>query len=445
MGGRSLTRRAAGAAFVVVAVSFVLAACGSSSTSTKPDVRGVLSFDESTTSDANGALPIANAGLACGSDTQGFGTELLSISNVRLAKVLREWGEIVPGLRANAEGTITGLVFSNADLPFQHPFGDDLTFDIALDRPYSRLAQLHGTVLPAGPLGALHWELEQGLFPHADTTAYLPGFIPQNGDRVVTSGSWIVDCGHTDFHTEIHPGTFVAFGGQHGSATTVHAFVDPYYETQLYTPNPSLAAAFSDPSRFGSGASAPFPAYLAGQIVRLAHVGDPGPLGFLNHLEAHQLEAANHISPPTWYACAPGSKPSGGRLSVSYQFTSRPGVSVRATPDEDTGCVAVMVRFGRAYAPMSVTRKDCPQPWPLINAQAQAALGSSDVNILAAIQRLVPPSIRPLVARTPVVDCYDPLVVPPPGRGGGRTSMVTSGSQPYPFYGAITVSWAKGS
>src|SRR6266568_453510 len=39
--------------------------------------------------------------------------------------------------------------------------------------------------------------MDQGLLPR--------GYRPQDGDRVVVFGRWIVDAGHDDFHTEIHP------------------------------------------------------------------------------------------------------------------------------------------------------------------------------------------------------------------------------------------------
>ena len=49
--------------------------------------------------------------------------------------------------------------------------------------------------------GALGVEGEQWYYPL--------GFRPEPGDRAVVRGLWIVDCGHPDWHTELHPASLV--------------------------------------------------------------------------------------------------------------------------------------------------------------------------------------------------------------------------------------------
>jgi len=49
--------------------------------------------------------------------------------------------------------------------------------------------------------GALGIEGEQWYYPF--------GFRPEPGDRTVVRGSWIIDCGHPDWHTELHPASLL--------------------------------------------------------------------------------------------------------------------------------------------------------------------------------------------------------------------------------------------
>lgn len=45
--------------------------------------------------------------------------------------------------------------------------------------------------------GTIENEIEQWLVP--------VGFRPEPGDRIFMSGRWIIDCGHDDWHAELHP------------------------------------------------------------------------------------------------------------------------------------------------------------------------------------------------------------------------------------------------
>jgi hypothetical protein len=45
--------------------------------------------------------------------------------------------------------------------------------------------------------GSLETEIEQWLIP--------VGFRPEPGDRISMTGRWVVDCGHDDWHAELHP------------------------------------------------------------------------------------------------------------------------------------------------------------------------------------------------------------------------------------------------
>jgi hypothetical protein len=188
-------------------------------------------------------------------------------------------------------------------------------------------------------------------------------------------------------------------------------------------------------------ATVPLPRYLFNQLLRMVGVGDPGPLGHLERLESHHVLEANRQSPVTWYACAPGRRPRGASLSASYRFTTRPGVSVAVVKNEDTGCVSFKATIGKSYQPIHPTRKDCELDWDLLTEQTQEALQNPSVNIRELIAEKVPESARKKVLRNPVIDCYDPLVVPEPGRPDGAPGAFVSAAQPFPFYGTVEVSW----
>ena len=53
------------------------------------------------------------------------------------------------------------------------------------------------------------------------------GYIPHEGDRIAMRGRWIIDCGHNDFHAELHPITFMAFGHEEGNKTVVQCWPTP--------------------------------------------------------------------------------------------------------------------------------------------------------------------------------------------------------------------------
>ena len=114
---------------------------------------------------------------------------------------------------------------SEADVPFVHPFGFDFEFFVVPDAPYTSLlapsnrapknnedgrdyffALKHAKEdlgLEANAIaGVLGVEIEQCLVPEP--------YRLQDGDRVAIFGRWIVDAGHKDFYSEIHPPLLLA-------------------------------------------------------------------------------------------------------------------------------------------------------------------------------------------------------------------------------------------
>jgi hypothetical protein len=414
----------------------LLVGCGEKQT-VKPDVGGIIGFDRRTAPEANEPVPEANANFACG-DTQPFGQELVTLDNPALAHVRGEWGDVVPGKDAYITGVASQAQLFTADLPFTHPFGNDFTFNVKLDKPYASIGQIAGIPDTSGgipPVGSIHTEIEQGLIPHSSPDTFLQGFEPANGDTIAAYGRWIIDCGHGDFHTEIHPPALLSFAHQQGAATVAHAFFDPYRVTELYSPDPGVSTAFGNNARFNDSNTQQLPSYFVSELLRIIQGTD-------SQITAHTLLTTPSIRSVTWYTCAPGQKPTGGKLSASYHFTTRPGVTLTATPDESIGCVRFDARIEPSFKPFVPVAKTCEYPWAQFNPELMLALGNPNLDILELIKSKVPAEFVPTVQRPVIFDCYDPLVVQAPGPANGQTGITTA-DQPYPFYGDATVSWSK--
>jgi hypothetical protein len=430
--------RARLAASAVLVMALLAAACGSSSSTPKPVVSGSVGFDQNTATTSNGTIPQADPFFACGSSDKTFGTELLQ-TRPDLAKVANEWGDVVPGKEMLATGTVTNVQLFAGDLPFTHPFGTDLNINIKLDPPYSKLAQILGTESSGLPAGDLHMELSQGLVPHQDPTNILTGFLPVQGDRFAAMGHWIIDCGHGDFHTELHPMTFLAYAHTEGAKTVAHVFYDPYVDTQVFTPLADKVVDFSDPSRVTEPGSQRFPLYLFQELLRIGHLGPKGALCCADRITSNEIIDANTDPVPSFYVCPPGAA-GGGSATFQSSFVTRPGVTVTGEADSDTGCVRFDATIGSDYKPLTPARKDCVTPWDELNSLAGQALGDPTIDLRKGIGAQVPASFLPAVNRDPEQSCYDPMVAPAPAAPADGLHAKADPGQAFPFYGEITVS-----
>src|SRR6266480_3061391 len=135
--------------------------------------RELVEFEKEATLAANGpippvpAKPLEEVKEVCGSETEVFGSELLSGTPPSKIKVKNEWADIVAGKDMMVSGTISDVEESGGDLSIDHPFSRDFTFDVLLDEPYWTLSRQLG---PGASEGAgeheLHMELEDGQLLH---------------------------------------------------------------------------------------------------------------------------------------------------------------------------------------------------------------------------------------------------------------------------------------
>lgn len=396
-----------------------------------------------------------------------------------------------------ADPTISGK-----DLPFTHPFGTDWEFFIVPDQNYaSLLAASNGCTsftasgacvnnldfgntgnaactaagvpndcctgsaagscnvdqeyrdaveaihtqqlpLPTSPLGVqgiLGFESDQGLIP-PDYRARAHA-----GDRVAMFGRWITDCGHPDFHTEMHPPLLTAFGRETtGSAgqpvTSTEVISRPFLVGQTFEDGKGIRHHLYDELLKGMAIPDCFP---IDDIVSAALDEDGGckvtecdpitgicidtyclavPLWFnvpcTTRFEAHPnfepkpfkgVQTMSYVvSPPIPRQCA------ARKLLVSAHFTVRHGVSAKVEP------------FPTDAAKVTISMDDSQYTAPPLPPKADLNLSLDDLKFLNkdtadtietirdVLLALTPikPTIGPLfalfLAEGLLTDCYDP-------------------------------------
>lgn len=434
-----------------------LVGCGgdddSQSSRTAPD-QPVLAFDDAAAVAANGDYPAADPLAVCGADDRRFLAELVG-GNPLNYKVPLRLADIKPSPSAvMVSGTATHVVVGAGDFPFDHTFGSDFNMDVALDPPYTDAGQKFGVVG-----GDLHVELAAGQLPHEETQ---PGpatgeewedmsarsrqgiferFIPDVGSRVLVMGHWIVDCGHLDFQTELHPITFMANSRVIGGKTIADAFFNPYRETQYYHPDPEEALDFENPSRSSDPNTVPFPLALIDSVLRIQDAA-PEPYPSIDHLESWALIEPSQTSPVNWWVCAPPGS-TGRRMEVKYHWITRPGVEIEVIPHDESSCAEVRTVLGSATIVPPAPRV-CVTPWDFLNEVAGEEAGIEDLDLQAQLGTFVQPQFESRLDPAPIMNCYDSLDGPElEAEPAGQTIEVMEDLL-IPFYGTISVELAGG-
>ncbi|HWE23966.1 MAG TPA: hypothetical protein VG496_08490, partial [Myxococcales bacterium] len=341
---------------------------------------------------------------ACAADpTRTYLAELFIQHDVQ---VKWHWAPIVGGPDSNQPtlnqpefslaGTLADASESTSDLLADHPFGFDFVSDVTPDPAFAFLVFGEPT---------LHPEIEMGTFPRADLS-----FFPQQGDRTLMRGVWVLDCGHPPYGAEMHPPTFVSDARTADARTTIAmAVVAPYRSSLLFNPDPALSADFASTARFSNPATRAFS--IALQAAVLAAAFDRT----IQHLSTHALMTANRFDTLDWAICAPLPRPIGATLEASWRFTTRTGVTLVAQPLEADGCVRFTATMTSAYQPMPLAHLDAEWSWDEINRSASDELGSPIDVRQALIDSLTPlfpdagqiPALQ--LANNPLIDAYAAL------------------------------------
>ena len=254
---------------------------------------------------------------------------------------------------------------SDSDIWFTHPFGNDFEFFIIPDPQYQSLLGAHNTgrdatgkVLDKEYNGATQLARDKKTFNLPAERGVLGvetdvGLVPlsfrnliKDGTRIATFGRWIVDCGHNDFHTEIHPPLLMAVAmpapppaGVQGASemTSVQIMSRPYTVSQRFSEGnfidhlvqevknvQSTTLGFPDTSwRVEAHPTVLTPPYDGRPYIKLLVQPPPRKRGDL----------------------VPHPLPRPQRLMVSYHFTHRTGVAVRLF-DAGNGTVGMIIVLG---------------------------------------------------------------------------------------------------
>jgi hypothetical protein len=379
---------------------------------------------------------------ACAADTSR--TYLAELFVQHDVQVKWHWAPIVSGPTADKPtldqpefslaGTLADASDSTDDLLADHPFGVDVVSDVAPDPAF-------GFLVFGGPgvtETTLHPEIETRIFPRAALN-----FFPQQGDRTLMHGVWVLDCGHPPYGAEMHPPTFVSDARSIDPRTTIAmAVVAPYRSSLLFNSDASLATDFASAARFSNPGTQPFSSALEGAVLAAAIDRS------IQHLSTHALMTANRFESLDWAVCAPLPRPSGATLDATWRFTTRTGVTVTAVPLEANGCVRFTATMNVGYQPMLLVHADAEWSWSEISASASNELGAPIDVRQALIDSLTPlfadasqiPALQP--GNNPLIDAYAPLV-PRPGADADSPTAVETGAddQPFPFYGRVRVGW----
>ncbi len=212
-----------------------------------------------------------------------------------------------PGQDYGDDGTVVSgravaPAMSDSDNPLVHPFGFDFEWYVAPDPQDAYL------LAPGNANRMLGIEIDGGLMPAA--------YRVHENDRVAIAGRWIVDCGHSDFHTEIHPPLIVAAARALPQGAVIMTVTSrPWLIGQNYP-------------------EGDFVAHLRRELMRLLDIP------FTQYCCSSQVEVRPPLLPPfdapaayDYLLAIPMHEP---QAVIRYHFAVRPGVRVelyRPKPD----------------------------------------------------------------------------------------------------------------
>jgi len=263
---------------------------------------------------------------------------------------------------------------SSNDVWFVHPFGNDFQFFVAVDPQYDMLlgssntgtnpktgevdddfAEANAVAGTAGttarddgshrpglglpvPKGVLGVEIEHLQVPPTFQDAI------NDGTRVAVFGRWIVDCGHDDFHTEIHPPLLMAAANVAPPPAGRPNAIGQRTSVQL------VSRPFTVSQDFGDGN---FVQHLIDELVKVesTYLGIPSSWRVEAHPHVFPTPYQGRpfvkllIQPPPVPHHGPVTVPTPRRLMVSCHFTCRNGVVVQPF-DAGNGTLGLIIVFG---------------------------------------------------------------------------------------------------
>ncbi len=352
-------------------------------------------------------------------------------------------------------------LISSTDVWFTHPFGNDFEFFIAPDPQYDGLLGAHNTGTDTAgnvtepeyeegtkharglglsvPKGVIGVETDQGLVPPAFQNLFA------DKARIAAFGRWIVDCGHSDFHTEIHPPLLLAVAravpppiGLPGASqmTRVDFVSRPYTVGQLW-----------DDGNFAQ--------HLLHEVgkVETTFMGVPRSL----RVEAHPAIYTQpyegrpvvilHVQPPV-----PRNHPDEApqTLMVSFHFTHRTNVAIEVY-EAGNETVGIIIVFGDLNPATLPPKHDRTISWDEVGTDYLFLIeGLSIENLLN--QNVASAFI---LNRGILTDIYDAPDAQSPLDNQNVAGQIPAGqlqpgiglseddAQPFPLYGWMNVYWQQ--
>jgi len=376
-----------------------------------------------------------------------------------------EWVSVLnPTLEQDDEVGVAGFAvaveISAHDLPFTHPFGGDFEFAIVPDAAYTNLlapsnlppansntdsqvseafSQVRGVGLPE--IGAFAMEVEAGMVPEPYRAVL--------GDRVAVYGRWIVDDGHNDFHSEIHPPLLLA-RAQVVNAQGAQVYPDASAMTlmQLWGRPYQAAQKFTD----GNSKNLCLQTYVtniaetAGDIVAYPPIF-PKPFDGI-HLVSFVVRPPVP-TPPGAVSVVLGP----AHLECSYSFTTNKSCGVQVQQSlSDPNAVEVILALNSAGYPSLPEPPSTKVAWTIDSLRQSipadlSTLTSFLVDVVSDYQKLVHGGN--LYVRT-----YNPLPAPDvtthavpftPLSTLPRSQVNVDDTQPFPIVGWLKLMWVHSS
>lgn len=358
-------------------------------------------------------------------------------------------------------GWAVNAALSGGDVTFVHPFDWDFEYYIVPDPQYASLlaatntfagatdgdyktavkaANAIGLTAAKGSPGVLGVESDRRLIPDAFQNL----LIGHDGARVASFGRWIVDCGHDDFHTEIHAPLLMAVAtpapppaGVRGASqmTSLQIMSRPYTVSQKFpegnfVDHLLVEVAKVEDTTFGIPHSFRVEAHPT--VFTTPYEGRP----YIKLLvQPPQKPKVNPVVPPP-------------QLMVSFHFTHRTGVAVRVF-DAGNGTVGIIIVLGDLNPAKLPRKNDRTVGWSELGAKygyVIDALQIADLLTLDIASAIV-------LQRGILTDLYDPPSASSPVDNQNVATSVSIGQlqatagvseyddQPFPIYGWLNVWW----
>jgi hypothetical protein len=359
-------------------------------------------------------------------------------------------------------GWAVNPALSNGDVWFVHPFGFDFEFYIVPDPQYEGLLAASNTgVTPgtgakdsdysaandaahniglAAPKGVLGVETDQGLLPPSFRNLIVPGA------RVATFGRWIVDCGHDDFHTEIHAPLLVAVATPSPPPAGVRG-ASEMTSLQIMSRPCTVSQKFDEGN---------FIDHLLAEVGKVETTIFGIPMSW--RVEAHPTIFTTPyegrpfikliVKPPPLKHVNPTRPPP--KLTLSYHFTHRAGVAVQVF-NAGNGAVGVAIVLGDLNPATLPAKHDLTVQWSQLGDKYSYVIDALQIADILTLDIL--PAI--ILNRGILTDIYDPPNASSPLDNQNVAAPVAvdriqqwaglseDDRQPFPIYGWLNVWWQE--